>query len=221
MDDFISLVGILSLGIYSLYSNGLVNTAYYAAVLSVPFPFLFAIALEPNLFDCNLPPGKLFKAFFIRILILVLVSPLFGLLVYGMWTIARDLINLLRSLPRGPQAAGMGVIVVLCLGAFLFAVRLRYRATYGLSEVVVGLVIAAYRFEANISGAKPISPDFLVAILTAAVYLVVRGFDNIHQGIAKEPVDPLYQRLASRLRAAERSDTSQDGPLKPLNREDS
>ena len=36
---------------------------------------------------------------------------------------------------------------------------------------------------------------FYFAILTASIYLIVRGFDNVHQGFIKEPFDLAAKRL--------------------------
>ena len=40
------------------------------------------------------------------------------------------------------------------------------------------------------------------AMLTAGVYLVVRGLDNVHQGLTKDPKDPIGTKLFSYLSAS-------------------
>lgn len=85
--------------------------------------------------------------------------------------------------------------VTLLIGSGLFYFRLKARCIYGLTEAMVGLSIAGYKF-VEIGSAQALrDPNFFVVILTAGVYLVVRGFDNIHQGLTKEPVDKLAMKV--------------------------
>ena len=78
---------------------------------------------------------------------------------------------------------------VLVVGSCLYWVRVNFRFTYGFHEVLVGVGIAAYH--AYRAAGVPSSWDSAVylALATAGVYLVVRGFDNMHVGITKEPYD--------------------------------
>ncbi|HXD92960.1 MAG TPA: hypothetical protein VNX01_07075 [Bacteroidia bacterium] len=78
-------------------------------------------------------------------------------------------------------------VVTFYLGFTLFYIRYKARAIYGMSEAAVGVMVAAYKvstFQESL-----ISFNFIFVILIASVYLVVRGFDNIHQGLTKEPKD--------------------------------
>ena len=69
---------------------------------------------------------------------------------------------------------------------------------YGLSEVLVGVSVAVERTTATTaSGASPLDTSFYLAMLTASVYLVVRGLDNIHQGFTNEPIDPIAARIVA------------------------
>lgn len=81
--------------------------------------------------------------------------------------------------------ATVGVTVV--LGSALFFVRLRLRFLYGLSEALIGVAVAGHRASAEQS-IFPTHFGFYLAVLTAGVYLVVRGLDNIHQA-TKDPDD--------------------------------
>jgi hypothetical protein len=86
------------------------------------------------------------------------------------------------------------VAITLIIGAVLFFFRLHARATYGITEVVAGVLVVAYRshYSANLDA------SFFLFILTAGVYLVVRGLDNIHTGAFKEPRDCIYSWILSR-----------------------
>jgi len=93
----------------------------------------------------------------------------------------------LRSAPL--SQGWLVTIVVLATaiaGAVLFAFRLYARALYGSTEAIVGLLIAGQR--AAVETRWPIEDlSFDLAVLTAGVYLVVRGLDNVHQALKKEP----------------------------------
>ena len=72
----------------------------------------------------------------------------------------------------------------------LFPFRLRYRCLYGVSEACVGLAVAANHAWPGAG----IGAEFYLTVLTAGVYLVVRGLDNIHQGW-KAKSDPLAETI--------------------------
>ncbi|WP_386071336.1 hypothetical protein ACFJIW_12075 [Tahibacter sp. UC22_41] len=86
-------------------------------------------------------------------------------------------------------------VITLYFGGMLFLFRLRRRGIYGLTEVLSGVLIAGYRF---VSDGGMSDPALFLVILTAGVYLVVRGIDNIHQGLTKEPLDPLATKYCAR-----------------------
>jgi hypothetical protein len=63
-----------------------------------------------------------------------------------------------------------------------FFIRLKWRFVYGVSEACAGVVVASQRFYTEaIVGHLSSAPPIVLAILTAGVYLVVRGADNMHQ----------------------------------------
>ena len=76
---------------------------------------------------------------------------------------------------------------VLILGAVFFIFRLKQRLLYGLSEIGVGLFIASYK-AISTNSSEQLGPDFLLVLLTAGVYLVVRGMDNVHQSLTARTV---------------------------------
>lgn len=78
-------------------------------------------------------------------------------------------------------------VLVLVDGSLLFYVRFRWRSLYGLSEAAVGLVISFEKIFRIPNLEASANSEFLLAILTASVYLVVRGFDNVHQGLKDDP----------------------------------
>lgn len=115
--------------------------------------------------------------------------------------------TMLYGWARAPQTSELLVLwlcvpATMLVGGAAFFVRLRLRCFYGISEVGVGLFVAWFQVRGGGSGSL-LSGTFLLAFITAAVYLVVRGLDNVHQGWKAEPPDPfaafMKTRLASRL----------------------
>jgi hypothetical protein len=74
------------------------------------------------------------------------------------------------------------------IGILFFYFRLRLRSVYGLLETAAGILIGVNKF----SGDTSHSTELVIAILTASIYLVVRGLDNVYTGLtdpkARDPV---------------------------------
>lgn len=94
----------------------------------------------------------------------------------------------------------ISIIVVIFFVAFIFFIfRLRFRSLYGISEAVFGFLIAGNKIITE-NNFEKLDSGFFITILTASVYLVVRGFDNIHQGITKDPIDPIATKILNFLK---------------------
>lgn len=108
-----------------------------------------------------------------------------GLTYFGLFAGIVDLLRWL--LARNFASAQAGALLVAAIagaaGVALFVMRLRLRLLYGFSEVGVGLAVAAWRGYSESAAGVPSSPEFYVAILTASIYLIVRGLDNVHQAL--------------------------------------
>jgi hypothetical protein len=92
------------------------------------------------------------------------------------------------------------VEATLAVGLLLFWFRYKYRMVYGITEAGVGLYVA-YGLATKEASPYPLTdPAFIPGYLTAAVYLVVRGLDNVHQGVSKDPRDALYVQLETKLK---------------------
>ena len=82
------------------------------------------------------------------------------------------------------------IFITLIFGIILFYIRLYLRSIYGISELILGLSITGYKInDANLS--ELFESGFIMTYITASVYLVVRGLDNVHQGLTKAPYDPI------------------------------
>ncbi len=131
--------------------------------------------------------------------VIILVLPVLiifvALIYYSLGASIKDLFFWIQA----PSLSKNGTIITtllitLALGFLLFYFRLRLRGVYGITEVLIGLAIAANRVAIENTREVPKS-EFYLAILTASVYLVVRGIDNIHQGLTKDPFDPVAQKI--------------------------
>lgn len=131
---------------------------------------------------------------------MLLTSPLAALMVgmfyfgifYPIWAIGVWAYE--KSTPSILLAVIIGVVTLL-FGSVLFWIRLRYRAVYGVTEIGVGVLVASHRSYSFSAPTFVPETDFLLFLLTAGVYLVVRGFDNIYIGFFKEPRDRLVSVL--------------------------
>lgn len=179
----------------------------YPIYIAIPFSFamLLLFLFETFNWGPKIPTKKdAFEALFTQFAVL-LVSEV----IYAIYVCLRDILAWAES-PNAPQALTVIVTVGLTgvLGLALFYFRLRLRAVYGFTEALVGLAAAGRQVMViagtpTITGTPAKDPTFYLAVLTAGVYLVVRGLDNIHQGISKEPRDPIVTNLIDELRAVE------------------
>ena len=95
----------------------------------------------------------------------------------------------------GPTRVRIIVAVsALFIGGVCYFLRSRLRACYGLTEILVGILVALSKTSETPPGSNnldvtQVSPTFAIAILTASVYLIVRGLDNLVEGSKEERED--------------------------------
>ena len=112
-----------------------------------------------------------------------------GIVFYDIPTFFERLLNLPKNL-----ITPITVLIILLGGVSLFYFRKRYRLSYGISECALGLIIGVEKTtEQNIDNFA--SYDFYLVILTASLFLVVRGFDNIYHALTKEPLNPFLEKI--------------------------
>ena len=102
--------------------------------------------------------------------------------------VVEGLVAVLTSpIPQTPLALTAFIAFILLAAVVLFYFRLHYKSVYGLSEAIMGLTVATFRL---ISAESPRlkDPEFTLALVTAGIYLVVRGLTNIHEGSTEDPV---------------------------------
>ncbi len=125
------------------------------------------------------------------IIAIFLIGPIY----YSVGASIKDLYLWIQS-PQVPKSGAIIMILAITsiLGVILFYFRLRARSIYGITEAGIGLTVAAYKVASEDSQTLA-TTNFYLVILTASVYLVVRGLDNIHQGLTKEPIDQYMRKL--------------------------
>ena len=124
-------------------------------------------------------------------------SLLLGVLFYSAGVSAVDLYDWvfrLSPMQNRSQFIGLAGAVILALGGLFFWIRLKARFMYGVVEASMGITFAVHRLSAEQQLGLPSDTGFYLAMLTAGIYLVVRGFDNMHQGW-REAKDPLASGL--------------------------
>lgn len=119
-----------------------------------------------------------------------------GIAYYSAWVVIKDAYLWLQAfVPSRPFAYAITIPVVLLIGYALFQFRLRCRFFYGLGEATVGVLVAVMRVP--VSGGDPFDWESAVyiAMLTAGVFLVVRGFDNMHTGLRPDSYDAFLKAI--------------------------
>lgn len=160
------------------------------------------------------PRPRVWAAFSDLMVFLILT----GVALFLVLPAARVLSTFARWISEAPPVlAGSAVLV---MGLVLFGIRYKWRALYGLGEVIVGVAVgtskltAVYPFPLH---ADWKAVDIALGVLCAGVYLVVRGLDNIHVGCTKEPRDPWAAFLLGKL-ARNSSATTRESEVELSNR---
>ncbi len=119
---------------------------------------------------------------------------LFCIGVYGLAFMAKGHYSwVAQRIPAGPLGELVMFTGTLTLGVLLFGFRLKARFFYGLTEAVVGAMVATTKMPSEGVDLASWHSETYLTILTAGVYLVVRGLDNMHTGLKAESKDILLR----------------------------
>jgi hypothetical protein len=163
----------------------------YSFSCSLPLALRLASREVRLYFETNVQPLKLrllarllLPVLFFTVIWTVPALPIVATL-YGIVAFAVDSAHWLANMADERNiSVAAGVVATGATGGVLFYFRLKARCLYGCSEVLVGLLVAGARL--NAEAVPSLNAPIFVALLTAGAYLVVRGLDNIHQGVKSE-----------------------------------
>lgn len=167
--------------------SDLVSYSLYFSAVAGSIALILLIGLWWRLRSKLGSSGLIFLLGFVGVA--VLVAPMY----YVLAATLKDLYLWVQSPAlSATETIFASVMVTTLLGTALFYFRLRLRACFGVTEALAGIIAAAHRVATDFRVTEPI---FYLAVLTAGIYLVVRGLDNVHQGLTKEPTDPLATKI--------------------------
>jgi hypothetical protein len=113
------------------------------------------------------------------------LAPFVATLVWALPHIAHALTYLIVQ-STNQSIKGVGIIVVVILGIACFIFRLRWQWLYGLTEIVFAGCVAWIQLPSLRLNDSSITPhkisEFALPLVSASIYLIVRGLDNMHKG---------------------------------------
>jgi hypothetical protein len=204
---FLFVLSIFVAGAWTIYSRSFESIYKYGGRLALPMFVisLFFIFIAYGFIQDQRDQGwQLTPAKVIGIIGLAVIASVFaGFFYYSIGVAFKDTYNWITALTlsRDQRLAVVGLFI-LTVGSGLFLLRLRFRSLYGLTEVIAGVFVGTLKISPGASKPVPeistmistLTTDAYVAVLTAGIYLVVRGLDNVHHGIFKDPASDLVVR---------------------------
>ena len=184
---FFSLIYVLKNPIskYALIYTGSCAIVIYVTVLAMPV----------DIFRLAKPTAKRYYDLIASFVIGALASAQLGVMAYVLLIPFADIFLWAFSSVTFKTTSAIAIsILTLVSGCLLFFYRHRCRCVYGVAEVMAGLFIAGYKFFETEATKALTDPNFYLVMLTAGVYLVVRGLDNVHQGIDRDPIAQAFIR---------------------------
>lgn len=179
----ISIFIVISI-IYTVINRSTADFLKYSLYITLIIATIFLMILLPFI-------GKIQKAekkYFTPVIILIIITILSGISYYSIAVSLKEMWSWLQSPSvKSEWTLLISIISIICVGFLLFLIRLNFKVIYGITEVVIGVFIGIEKESILIF--EKSNSSFFLAILTASIYLAVIGFDNIHQGLIKEPKD--------------------------------
>jgi hypothetical protein len=195
------LVLVGTLGGMAAALGGLAAFAKWALLIAgVFFLFLIVPFSRDYLGRAGVPASARLKwwSAYALLLLCVTLGVVFTTLGMSLAVAAGIFVHVYEETVQGSATTRSLMVIVTALftavvGGVFFFFRLRQRLIYGATEAVAGVTIAAHRMSVEPTLGLPTETSFYFAVLTAGIYLVVRGLDNMHQAV--KAGDPLVERL--------------------------
>lgn len=188
---------------YAIYSRTLDDFIFYVGRVACFVVLLLFFWVVTQRMSSTLKGGRAPRAIPIKTFVkffgaIALISIPVGVLYYSLGVVLIDAWSNLKNwkalIEQRPIALAVGTFAVLTMGLLFFWFRLRARFIYGASEALAGIAFATHRLAREPDITLPSDDSFYFAVLTAGVYLIVRGLDNMHQGL-KDKSDFLAKAL--------------------------
>lgn len=193
---FVAVIAIFIPAIgYSISTRTWDDFLYFSSFVGGALGIFFSIPSFQIWRDSGFKKPSLARFIFALLLIpysLLLV----GAIYYAIGAAAKDFYLLLIS-PSSlkPVSIFFSGLLTIAFGSVLFIIRLKMRFMYGVTEALVGVAVVMHRVNESDVYVLPTDTGFYLAVLTAGIYLVVRGLDNAHQAWTKDPLDPATNKL--------------------------
>lgn len=160
------------------------------------FGFL-AISSTSGMYDEDNRDGRtdseIFRDFLGGLVFLAVIVPIIITLIFSFYISLKDIYTWATLPTFGRYQTTFFVALISTLLAYsLFIFRLYKRTIYGMTELLVGLLVSVHH-ALSINAIDKVDPTFFLAILTAGIYLMVRGFDNMYVGMSEK--ETLISRL--------------------------
>lgn len=175
----------------------------YSYVAATPFAFLLVFR-ETQMYRETAKTSLDKAIYFVKLtfpgpIVAIFLTPVGGV-VYGVIAAIIDILQWVAvQLSQNGRSAALAATVTAMLGAIFFVFRLKLRFMYGITETMVGLVVAGNRFGFDVQSESggDAGVSLYLAVLTAGVFLVVRGLDNMHQAWTLKS-DPMIKWIFSK-----------------------
>lgn len=169
--------------IYTFHTKSFKDYAYIALFIGAIFTFLVGTTIKPrkrSQVDTEEDYDEevfRFQHFLFLAIPLILFS---GVFYYSILISIIDTFKYLYALSSTNLRIVLPALLTITIGYFLFLFRCHYRVAYGLSEIIVGVLAGVLH---TINLVEFDKPELYLTVLSASIYLIVRGFDNMSIGM--------------------------------------
>lgn len=201
--------GVPLIGLVSIYhvarTRSLYDCLIQSAADAVPFLVVFQLVLHSALNRWRVPSfGDGLPARLVCSAGATVLAAFCGALFYFLAATAGDVVDwYLRYSFANPTIGQISMWFVLpIIGGAFYLFRKKAKVVYGMTEVAAGIYAATSRIFSDAMERNYSRGDVYLILLTAGVYLIVRGYGNIEEGLRAGPEerDILFDGAMKRLK---------------------
>jgi bacteriorhodopsin len=157
-----------------------------------------------SLFFCTVPlqlkwSFKEFEEFFLMekfwlLFLIVVGSPFVGAMFIGglingvIYFVYKVYVYIIGA-ERGIVQTVIATLIIIVFSVIAYVIRKRYRFIYGVIEVAAGILLVYHKIQGGINNNSTWGFDFYFALLSAGIFLIIRGLESISVG---KELDPLF-----------------------------